>query len=85
MEVIQGGSKLTPTGNSEPDSQLTSHTCIITLCLQCGSHTCFVLVKSQLFRVLGVLAEVFFDKMLDHHNRLLDIYMKSLKQEVSRL
>ena len=49
------------------------------------AHTLvFALVKSQLFRVLGVLAEVFFDKMLDHHSRLLDIYMKSLKQEVSR-
>ena len=42
----------------------------------------FLSVKQQLFCVLGVLAEVFFEKMISHSERLLDLCVKGLKAEV---
>ena len=43
---------------------------------------CFFSVKQQLFVILGLLSELYFEKMITHSDRLLDLYMKALKQEV---
>ena len=41
-----------------------------------------IVVKQIIYNLLGVLAEIYPEKMVNYSERLIDLFMRTLKQEV---
>ena len=41
-----------------------------------------IVVKQIIYNLLGVLAEIYPEKMINYSERLIDLFMRILKQEV---
>ena len=41
-----------------------------------------IVVKQIIYNLLGVLSEIYPEKMINYSERLIDLFMRTLKQEV---